>query len=436
MNFFINNKVEIMATEETKKKGMYESVLKQFETAANTMDLNPNIRKILLNTNSEVLVNFPVKMDNGTIEVFTGYRVQHNNALGPYKGGLRYHPSVDIEAARALAIWMTWKCSLAGLPYGGGKGGIKLDPANYSQDELERITRRFTYSLGDNIGPDYDIPAPDVNTTAQMMAWISDTYMSTKSPSERSKYAHVVTGKPVGSGGLEGRDRATGFGVVVTLQAWADSKQTTLKDKKYIVQGFGNVGHWASLFMKEKGAILTAVQDASGTIYNENGIDPQALLDFTKGSKGKIAGFPGSQSIDPSTFFSLDCDICIPAALGNQITELNAASIKASVIAEGANGPTTPEGEAILLAKNVSIIPDILCNSGGVIGSYYEWLQNKQGEVWSMNDVIGRLENQVLNSYKKVVEAAEAYKTDPRTAAYIVAIKRIELTYNERGIFP
>lgn len=422
--------------EEKKKKSMYESVQQQFEKAAATMDLNPNIRAILSQTNSEVLVNFPVRLDDGSIEVFQGYRVQHNNALGPYKGGLRYHPSVDIEAARALAIWMTWKCSLAGLPYGGGKGGIKIDPSKYSQGELERITRRFTYALGDNIGPEYDIPAPDVNTNAQMMAWISDTYMATKSPSERSKYAHVVTGKPVGSGGLEGRDRATGFGVVTTLQAWADWKKTTLSGKKYIVQGFGNVGHWASIFMKEKGAILTAVQDASGTIYNENGIDPIALLEYTKTTKGNIAGFPGASAIEPGTFFGLKCDICIPAALGNQITEENANTIQAAVVAEGANGPTTPEGEAILNSKGIDIIPDILCNSGGVIGSYYEWLQNRNGEIWSMDDVIGKLENQVLRSFKKVVDASVEYKTDFRTAAYIVAIKRIELTYNQRGVFP
>jgi glutamate dehydrogenase (NAD(P)+) len=207
-----------MVTEEKKKQGMYESVQAQFNKAADKMNLNPNIRKILSATNNEIVVHFPVKMDNGSVEVFTGYRVQHNNALGPYKGGLRYHATVDIDAAKALAIWMTWKTSLAGLPYGGGKGGIQLDPKNYSMGELERITRRFTYALGDNIGPEYDIPAPDVNTNAQIMAWMADTYMSTKEPSERSKYSHVVTGKPVGSGGLEGRDRATGYGVVTTLK--------------------------------------------------------------------------------------------------------------------------------------------------------------------------------------------------------------------------
>lgn len=425
-----------MKVEEKRKTGMYESVMHQFNNAAEVMGLNPEIKKILAATNNEIVVHFPVKMDDGKIQVFTGYRVQHNNALGPYKGGLRYHATVDIDAAKALAMWMTWKTSLAGLPYGGGKGGIQLDPTKYSTAEIERITRRFTHALGDNIGPDYDIPAPDVNTTAQMMAWISDTYMSTKSPLERSRFAHVVTGKPVGSGGLEGRDRATGFGVVVSIQAWADWKKTTLKDKKYIVQGFGNVGQWASLFMKEKGSILTAVQDASGTIYNPNGIDPQELLEYTKTTKGNVAGFPKAEAIDPSLFFGLDCDILIPAALGNQITDENADSIKAAVIAEGANGPISPEGESILSKKGIEIIPDILCNSGGVIGSYYEWLQNKQGEIWSIEDVIGRLEKQVLTSFKKVVDAASEYKTNFRTAAYIVAIKRIELTYNQRGVFP
>lgn len=425
-----------MITQEKKKEGMYESVVKQFEKAADAMNLNANIRKILAATNNEIVVHFPVKMDNGNVEVFTGYRVQHNNALGPYKGGLRYHPTVDIDAARALAIWMTWKTSLAGLPYGGGKGGIQLDPTKYSMNEIERITRRFTYALGENIGPDYDIPAPDVNTTPQMMAWISDTFMLTKSPSERSKFAHVVTGKPVGSGGLEGRDRATGFGVVTSIQAWADWKKTTIAGKRYIVQGFGNVGHWASLFMKEKGAILTAVQDASGTIYNADGIDPQDLLAYTLTNKGNVAGYAKASSIEPSTFFGLDCEICIPAALGNQITEANADSIKASVISEGANGPTSPGGEKILAERGIDIIPDILCNSGGVIGSYYEWLQNKQGELWTMDDVITRLEKQLLISFNKVVAASEEYKTDFRTAAYIVAIKRIELAYIQRGVFP
>ncbi len=419
-----------------KPKDMYESVKEQFENASNLMGLNPNIKKILAITNNEIIVNFPVRLDNGEIEIFTGYRVQHNNALGPYKGGLRYHPTVDINSARALATWMTWKCSLAGLPYGGGKGGVQIDPNKFSKAELERITRRFTYALGDNIGPDIDIPAPDVNTNAEMMAWIADTYMATKSPAQRSSFLHVVTGKPVGSGGLEGRDRATGFGVVVSIQAWANWKKTSLEGKKYIVQGFGNVGQWASKFMKEKGSILTAVQDASGTIYNENGIDPEELLEYTSKNKGNVKGFDKALEIDSSTFFSLECDICIPAALGNQITENNAREIKAKLIAEGANGPINPEGETILLQNGVDIIPDILCNSGGVIGSYFEWLQNKSGELWVIEDVMPKLEKKIINSFNNVINAAKEYNTNFRNAAYIVAIKRIEKTYIQRGVFP
>jgi glutamate dehydrogenase (NAD(P)+) len=368
--------------------------------------------------------------------VFTGYRVQHNNALGPYKGGLRYHPAVDINAAKALATWMTWKTSLAGLPYGGGKGGVQLDPKQYSESELERITRRFTFALGDNIGPEYDIPAPDVNTNAQMMAWIADTYMSTKAPSERSKFQHVVTGKPVGSGGLEGRDRSTGFGVVTSIRQWAKLRNVSLEGKKYIVQGFGNVGQWASVFMKESGAVLIGVQDASGTIFNSNGIDPDALHAYAQKNNGGVAGFSGATAIPNEDFFGLDCDICIPAALGNQITGDNAASIKAKLIAEGANGPTTPEADEILNARGIDIIPDIQCNSGGVIGSYFEWLQNRNGEVWTMEDVIGRLEQKMITSFDSIVRVADEFKTDWRTAAYIQAIKRIEIAYKQRGVFP
>lgn len=425
-----------MITKEKNKEGMLESVMQQFDKAADKMNLNANIREILRSTNNEIVVNFPVKLDDGTVKIFTGYRVQHNNALGPYKGGLRYHPTVDIDAARALAIWMTWKSSLAGLPYGGGKGGIMIDPKQYSTGELERITRRFTYALGDNIGPEYDIPAPDVNTNAQIMAWMADTYMSQKAPAVRSAYSHVVTGKPVGSGGLEGRDRATGFGVVTTLKAWAKWKGIDLSGKKFIVQGFGNVGHWASIFLEKEGAIMVGVQDASGTIYNPAGINPHELLKHTSSNSGNVKGFQNAQEIPADEFFGLECDICIPAALGNQITEENAHQIKAMVIAEGANGPTNPAGEDILLSKGVSIIPDILCNSGGVIGSYFEWLQNRSGEIWQMDDVIDKLEKKLTISFNKVIQIAEEFKTDLRTAAYIAAIRRIELTYRERGVFP
>ena len=245
----------MITTKKETKQGMYETVMQQFNSTADIIDLNPNIRRILSITNNEIVVHFPVKMDSGEVEIITGYRVQHNNALGPYKGGLRYHPSVDVEDAKALAMWMSWKCSLAGLPYGGAKGGIQIDPRNYSLSELERITRRFTYALGENIGPEHDIPAPDVNTNAQTMAWIADTYMSTKPTSERSQNQHVVTGKPIGSGGLEGRDRATGYGVYLTIKLLCQSRGESLNGKTFRVQGFGNVGYWTSKFMVEDGAI-------------------------------------------------------------------------------------------------------------------------------------------------------------------------------------
>lgn len=425
-----------MTTITKKRTGMYENVIKQFDRAADALGLDEGIRKILGSTNSEIVVHFPVKMDNGKIEVFTGYRVQHNNALGPYKGGLRFHPTVDIDAARALAIWMTWKSSLAGLPYGGGKGGVEIDPSKYSKTELERITRRFTYALGDNIGPEVDIPAPDVNTNPQIMAWIADTFTSTKSPTTRMQNLHVVTGKPVGSGGLEGRDRATGFGVVVTIKEWAKLKGIDLKGKKYIVQGFGNVGYWASHFMHELGAVLVGVQDASGTIHDVSGIDPEALFNYTAENTGKVAGYPRAGMLENEAFFGLDCDIIIPAALGNQITLENIEQIKAQLIAEGANGPIDTEAEDILLQKDIHIIPDILCNSGGVIGSYYEWLQNKRSETWKIEEVLKLIEDKISVAFNKTVTTASNYTTDWRTAAYMVALTRIEQTYKERGVFP
>lgn len=418
------------------KQGMLENVMEQFEHAADLVNLNPNIKKILSVTNNELIIHFPVRMDNGEVEIFKGYRVQHNNALGPYKGGLRYHPTIDIDAVKALAMWMTWKTSLAGLPYGGAKGGIQMDPKKYSIGELERITRRFTFALGDNIGPEHDIPAPDVNTDAQTMAWIADTYMSTKKPSERSKNQHVVTGKPIGSGGLEGRDRATGYGVFLNIKFWAEQKNVLLKGKTFIVQGFGNVGYWAAHFLEQEGAKLVGVQDAFGTIVNKEGLGVESLLKYTKNNEGSIVGFPDSENIDKEDFFGLDCDICIPAALGNQITEEKAHQIKAFLIAEGANGPTTVEAEKILLERGVAIIPDILCNSGGVIGSYFEWLQNRNGELWELNEIMERLQKKMREVFIKVLNVTETKKIDMRSAAYVLAIERLERTYVQRGVFP
>ncbi|CAG5080468.1 Glu/Leu/Phe/Val family dehydrogenase [Parvicella tangerina] len=420
----------------TKKAGMYENVLKQFNKAADIVALNEGVRKILSHTNNEIVVHFPVKMDSGEIEIFTGYRVQHNNYLGPYKGGLRYHPTVDIDAARALAAWMTWKTALVGLPYGGGKGGIKIDPKNYTKSELERITRRFVYALGDNIGPDLDIPAPDVNTNAQVMAWIADTYASIKSMAERQKNMHVVTGKPVGSGGLEGRDRATGFGVVSIIHEWAVQNNYDLENKTFIVQGFGNVGYWAAKFLGQLGAKLIAIQDISGTILNEKGIDPDQLLNYTRINGGDIVGFVDSRLMANQEFFGIDCDIIIPAALGNQITTENCNDIKATLIAEGANGPLEVEAEKILLDREVVILPDILCNAGGVIGSYYEWLQNKRSENWKLDEVLQKIDEKLSDAFNKVNSTSMELSTDFRTSAYVVALRRLEQTYLERGVFP
>ena len=419
-----------------KKPSIYDNVTKQFNKAADAMNLDPNIRKILSTTTNEIIVHFPVRMDNGRVEMFTGYRVQHNNALGPFKGGLRFHPAVDMDEVRALATWMTWKSAIVNIPFGGAKGGIQLDPSGYSITELERITRRFTFALGNNIGPEYDIPAPDVNTNPQIMAWILDTYLSTMLPQERQRCTHVVTGKPVESGGSLGRDKATGQGVVFTIEEWAKDRGFTLRGATYMVQGFGNVGSWAARLMKQKGSKLVAVEDVSGAILNSEGIDPDELVGYAKNNGGTISGYPRAQSIDHNSFLRTQVDIFIPSALENQITAGTAPWLNVKLIAEGANGPTDPDGDIILRERGVDVIPDILCNSGGVIVSYFEWLQNKRSEFWDLEEVDCKLHKKVVNAYTKVRDTAKESGTDWRTAAYIVALSCLEKVYKERGIFP
>jgi glutamate dehydrogenase (NAD(P)+) len=420
---------------QAKKASVYENVTRQFNKAADLMELDPEIRKILAKTTNEIVVNFPVKMDDGRVEMFTGYRVQHNSALGPYKGGLRYHPSVDIDEVRALATWMTWKTAIAGIPLGGAKGGIQIDPSRYSQRELERISRRFTFALGSNIGPEYDIPAPDVNTNAQIMAWIMDTYISTMPPLERNRCVHVVTGKPVESGGSLGRDKATGQGVVYTIEEWARDNSFDLKNATYFVQGFGNVGSWAALLMRPHGSRLVAVEDHTGAIARPEGIDPDALAKHVS-ERGGVASYPAAEAIDHRTFLSTQADIFIPAALENQITAETAPLINVKLIAEGANGPTDPEGDAILQEKGSAVLPDILCNAGGVIVSYFEWLQNKRSEFWTLEEVDTKLHRLMVSAYERVRDTAQEVDTDWRTAAYIVALRRLGRVYMERGIFP
>lgn len=428
----MNNELEV----QERKTTLYNNVKDQFNKAADLMQLDQGLRKILSISNNELVVNFPAKMDNGDIEIFKGFRVQHNNALGPYKGGLRYHNNLDMDSSRALAIWMTWKTALARIPFGGAKGGVQLNPENYSKSELERITRRFTYALGDNIGPEYDIPAPDVNTSEQTMAWITDTYMSTKSPDERSRNQHVVTGKPVGSGGLEGRDRATGYGVVVSIKEWSKLKSIPLNGICFIVQGFGKVGYWTAHYLQKEGAQLVGVQDDSATLYCTKGIDVESLRKYTELNNNKIKGFNEDFEIENETFFEQKCGIMILAALGNQVTEGNAYKVNARIIAEGANGPVSPGGDNALRKMNVDVIPDILCNSGGVIASYFEWLQNRNGELWDIEEVLPRLKTMIQSSFYRTVKKSVEYGTDWRTGALIEAISRIEIAYKQKGVYP
>jgi glutamate dehydrogenase (NAD(P)+) len=368
--------------------------------------------------------------------MFTGYRVQHNNVLGPFKGGLRYHPMVDIDEVRALATWMTWKSALANIPFGGAKGGIQLDPSKYSASELERTTRRFTYALGNTIGPEYDIPAPDVNTNSQIMAWLLDTYLSTVPPLERQRCMHVVTGKPVESGGSLGREKATGQGVVYTIELWADDHSLDLGCSTYIVQGFGNVGSWTARLMELHGAKLVAVEDASGAISNPAGLDPEDLATYATANNRLLAGYPQADPIDHHTFLATEADIFIPAALENQITAETAPILNVKLVAEGANGPTDASGDGILQSRGIDVIPDILCNAGGVIVSYFEWLQNKRSETWELEEVDRKLRAKMVDAYRRVQDAAKLYRTDWRTAAYVVALSALETVYKRRGIFP
>ena len=418
-----------------KKASVYENVTRQFAKAADLMGLDKDVRKILSHTNNEIVVHFPVRMDDGRIEVFTGYRVQHNNALGPYKGGLRYHPDVDIDEVRALATWMTWKSAIVGIPFGGGKGGVQIDPFKYSQAEIERITRRFTFALGDNVGPEYDIPAPDVNTNGQIMAWFLDTYLSTVPAHERQACVHVVTGKPVEAGGSLGREKATGQGVVYCIERWAQDNKVNLNGATYFVQGFGNVGSWAARLLKGHGAKLTAAEDVTGAIANEDGIDPDDLAEYVK-NNGGVGGYPQARAVDHAAFMKTHADIFIPAALENQITADTAPEVNCRLVAEGANGPTDPDGDEILFKRGIHVLPDILCNAGGVIVSYFEWLQNKRSVFWGLEEVDAKLAKTILGGYERVQRTAASYKTDWRTAAYIVALSALETVYKRRGIFP
>ena len=414
---------------------VYETVLRQFRRAADRMELDPAIRAILEHTTNEIAVHFPVKMDDGRIEILSGYRVQHNDVLGPYKGGLRYHPLVDIDEVRALATWMTWKSAIVDIPFGGAKGGVKCDPAEYSPGELERMTRRFTYALGSNIGPEYDIPAPDVNTNAQTMAWILDTYLSTMPPQERNRSVHCVTGKPIEAGGSLGRGKATGQGIVYCIEEWAADHHVDLGHTTHTVQGFGNVGSWTARLLEPHGSKLLAVEDHTGAIHCSDGIDPDRLYEHVR-QTGGISGYAQADAISHEAFLSTSADIFIPAALENQLTAQTAPLLDVRVVAEGANGPTDLEGDKILAGNAIDLIPDVLCNAGGVIVSYFEWLQNKRSEFWTLDEVDRKLRRLLLTAYARVRDAATEFDCDWRTAAYVVALRRLERVYRRRGLFP
>ncbi|MCC6661881.1 MAG: Glu/Leu/Phe/Val dehydrogenase [Phycisphaerales bacterium] len=414
---------------------LFQRVQSTMERAAEVTGLSPAVRKILARPACEVSVTFPVRMDDGRVEMYTGYRVQHNNALGPFKGGIRYHPGVSIDEVRALAAWMTVKCALVDIPFGGAKGGVQFDPSNLSVPEIERLTRRFVYALGNNIGPDYDVPAPDVGTDARTMAWIVDTYAATLPPQDRHRALAVVTGKPVSAGGSVGREKATGQGVVDLIGLWARDEGLNLTDLTYTVQGFGKVGSWAARILKSLGATLLAVEDATGAVRAAGGLDADALAEHVRRTGG-VAGFAGAQAIGHSEFFGIAADVFIPAALEDQVTAETASLLNVRLVAEGANGPTSPEGDAVLRERGIEVLPDILCNAGGVIVSYFEWVQNRGGAAWDAAEIDRRLHGILAKAYQRVKAVGQSKGVDWRTAAYAVALSRLEQVYVERGIFP
>lgn len=414
---------------------LFEIATKQFEKAMKLIDLDPNVAEILAQPKNEIITNFPVRMDNGKIKMFKGYRVQHNNVLGPYKGGIRYHHEANLDEMKALAAWMTYKSALHEIPFGGGKGGVKVDPRQHSQAELERITRRFTSALGNNIGPEWDIPAPDVGTNGQTMVWMMDTYVNIVGQNERNSGRGVVTGKSIAAGGSYGRAEATGAGVVHCITEWAKDKSFNLDGCHVIIQGFGNVGSYTARLLSQKGAVVVGVGDVGGYLANPEGINPHKLGEHVA-KTGSVGGYRGATKITREEFFALEADIFVPAALELELGVPEAKNLKVKMVVEGANGPTYPEAEEILLGKGVDVIPDILCNSGGVIVSYYEWLQNKRSEQWDHADVLARLEKRMKQTYATVRTYVASKKTDWRTASYAVGLERLKTSYKERGIFP
>jgi glutamate dehydrogenase (NAD(P)+) len=409
----------------------WEVAQRQFDLAAERLGLDPGMRLVLREPRREFTVHFPVHMDDGSVEVFTGYRVQHNLGRGPAKGGIRYHQNVSLDEVKALAMWMTWKCAVVGIPYGGAKGAVICDPKSMTMQQLETLTRRYTTEIALLIGPERDIPAPDVNTNAQTMAWIMDTY----SMHAGHTVPAVVTGKPLSIGGSEGRNEATARGAVYTIIEASKHLGIDLEGARVVVQGFGNAGSFSAKLMAELGAVVVGLSDTQGGIHNPKGIDPNKV-DAYKRETGSVVGLPGSETVSNSELLELDCDILIPAAIENQIGEHNAPRIKAKLVAEAANGPTSPEADRILFDKGVFLIPDILCNAGGVTVSYFEWVQDLQNLFWREATINARLKEVMVKSFNDVLQMSLKHKVHMRTAAYMVAVARVADATLTRGIYP
>jgi glutamate dehydrogenase (NAD(P)+) len=403
----------------------------QFDLAAERLNLDDGMRRVLREPRRELTVHFPVKMDDGSVRVFTGYRVQHNLGRGPAKGGIRYHQDVSLDEVKALAMWMTWKCAVVGIPYGGGKGGVIVDPKKLSMKELEALTRRFFTEIEVLVGPEKDIPAPDVNTNAQVMAWMMDTY----SMHVGYTVPGVVTGKPISLGGSEGRNEATARGTVFCIIEAARHLGIELDKARVAIQGFGNAGSIAATLISAEKATVVAVSDSTGGIHNPNGLEINRVIQW-KQEHGTVQGFPGAKDISNAQVLEVDCEILIPAALENQITERNAGNVKARLIAEAANGPTTPEADEILWKASKFMIPDILCNAGGVTVSYFEWVQDLNRDHWSEQVVNEKLKGIMVKAFQETLAIARREQINMRTAAYLLAVKRVAEATQMRGLYP
>ena len=410
----------------------FEVALEQLDEAAKLIKLDNGLHQILAHPKRVLIVSIPVRLDNKEIRVFTGFRSQHNDARGPYKGGIRYHPQVTIDEVKALSMWMTWKCAIADIPYGGGKGGVICNPKQMSDLELERMTRRYAYAIADIIGPHTDIPAPDVYTGGKEMAWIMDTYSALKGNYVQPE---VITGKPLAIGGSLGRTEATGRGLSFTVREAAKKLKLNLHTATVAVQGFGNAGQYAAQLLEEQGAKVIAVSDSKGGVYNKNGIQIGALRKH-KEKKGSVVGFPESKSISNEEVLETDCTVLIPAALENQITKKNAPKVSAKVVAEAANGPTTPEADDILYKNKTLLIPDVLANGGGVTVSYFEWLQNLRRESWSESQVNEMLDKNITRAFSDVYATHDKYQVNMRKASTVLAINRVVDAIKIRGLWP